>query len=571
VRWSLSYRVRAIVLVALLTCAAIAATAWISTRSTVAQLADSVDSQQADIDLIATQLQRYGIVHGVWIGVPALTLQLETATSQRIKLTTQDGQVIVDTDNLHGRAARPVADRSPVAIVPRPTLDLTGLDPMRAYAVTMAAIVDYRVDARMAACLTEAGIPITSTADRYGVPSIGYDAAAAAAAGCVAAKPTGAELAADTDGGGLCVKQLYTSPVPTGKPTVVRAPSDADTCLSTLFQQHTADVDAVTLLLFTGYRGGPTLHVDYQRIALAAIPIVLAAIIGGALLSRHVLRPVDAVIRASRRLSSGQRDARVPERGHDEMTALARAFNRMADAVQTGDDRQRQLTADIAHELRTPLANIRGYLEALSDGVLEPTPEVFASLHEEAMLQQRTIDDLQDLALADRHRLIDHRVRVDVGDLARTAVAVHTARADAAGVTLTVHAPADLVVDGDPDRLRQAVGNLLTNALRATPPGGRIEVRAAADGAATVRVAVADTGHGIEPEHLPHIFDRFWRADPARGRDTGGTGLGLAITRGIVDGHGGTLHVESAPGAGTTVTITLPRDPLPAQRDPLPG
>jgi signal transduction histidine kinase len=314
----------------------------------------------------------------------------------------------------------------------------------------------------------------------------------------------------------------------------------------------------VPLLLYIGFRGAPTLHVAEQRLLATSVPIVLLAIICGVLLSRHVLRPVDAVIGASRRLEAGQRTARVPERGHDEMSELARAFNRMADSVQRSDDQQRQMVADIAHELRTPLANIRGYLEALKDGVLAPTTEVFESLHEEALLQQRTIDDLQDLALADQHRLIHYRVRTDLGDLAHTARAAHAARADAAQLTLTEDIETGVHVDADPDRLRQAIGNLLTNALRATAPGGRITVAAGRAGDHLACIKVTDTGSGIAADDLPHIFDWFWRADPARTRQTGGNGLGLAITREIVHGHGGTIEVTSTLEAGTTVTITLP-------------
>jgi two-component system sensor histidine kinase BaeS len=554
-RWSLSYRVRAIVLVALLTGAAIAATAWVSARSTVAQLSDSVDSQQDDINLIAQQLRNYGAVHGVWAGIPTLTLALERETAQRIRLTTQDGQVVVDTDTLHGRTARATPSRSPVAIVPRPTIDLTGMDLENAFSATLEAIRTYRANVRMAACLTQAGIAVGSSPGTYGIDDISYNKGVASEVGCLDRPPIPAEGVADKG----AAKQCGLGPALSGRkdPESVTT-AMIDKCLSVAFQQRTAADDAVTLLLYTGVRGGPALHLQSARIALAAIPILLLAIILAALLSRHVLRPVDAVIRASQRLEAGHRTTRVVERGHDEMTALARAFNQMADSVQTSDDRQRQMAADIAHELRTPLANIRGYLEALKDGVMAPTVEVFESLHEEALLQQRTIDDLQDLALADRHQLIHHRVRTALGELTRTARAVHAARADAAGVRLEHDVEEGLFVDADPDRLRQAIANLLTNALRASEPGGRIVISARRADRSHLRIDVADSGHGIAAEHLPYIFDRFWRADPARARDTGGTGLGLAITAEIIRGHGGTIDVTSILGRGTTFTVTLP-------------
>jgi two-component system sensor histidine kinase BaeS len=455
-----------------------------------------------------------------------------------------------------------------VAIVPRPQLDLSGVGVKRAYAQTLQAISAYRENVRLAACLTQKKVPVAAALPAGGVAQIGYDHAKADAVGCARSSSTMGELAADTkavygcrgltdvDSGGMLVPlDGNASPAAAGGASV--SPG-MQRCLELAFQRRVAADAAVTLLLYVGVRGETGLRVDAGRLLGAAIPIVLLAIGCGVLLSRHVLRPVDAVIRASRRLESGHRAARVPERGRDEMAALARAFNRMADSVQRGDDQQRQMVADIAHELRTPLANIRGYLEALKDGVLAPNAEVFESLHEEALLQQRTIDDLQDLALADQQRLIDHRVRIDVGEVARSARAAHAARADAAQVTLVDEVEAGLHLDADPDRLRQAVGNLITNALRATGPGGRITVAARRLDATRVRLTVSDTGRGIAPEHLPHLFDRFWRADPARARKTGGSGLGLAITREIVHGHGGVIEVDSAPGAGATFIVTLP-------------
>ncbi|MFF9274208.1 ATP-binding protein [Streptomyces griseosporeus] len=251
----------------------------------------------------------------------------------------------------------------------------------------------------------------------------------------------------------------------------------------------------------------------------------------------------------------GRRPGARPRR--DEIARLAAAFNRMADSLQAGEERQRRLTGDIAHELRTPLANLRGYLEALRDGVVEPTPELLESLHEEALLQQRIVDDLQDLALAEAGALTYHRRTTDVRELLRAARTAHRARAEAAGVEVVVEADGPVRVHADPDRLRQVVANLVGNALRATPPGGTVTLALRRDRERAV-VEVRDTGTGIAAEDLPHVFDRFWRADPARGRATGGSGLGLAVARQIVLDHGGTIGVDSAVGAGTTVTVTLP-------------
>ena len=237
----------------------------------------------------------------------------------------------------------------------------------------------------------------------------------------------------------------------------------------------------------------------------------------------------------------------------------------MADAIAGNEEQRRRLASDVAHELRTPLSNIRGYVEAAQDGVM-PTDEVLlASLHEEAVLLQRLVDDLQTLALAEARRLPLHLEAVDVKEIVSQAATAFRVSADGAEVELVTEAQIQLrdgvdlptVVDTDPLRLRQVLGNLVANALRHTPKGGRVTLRLARAGD-IVALGVADTGSGIDPEHLPHVFDRFWRADQSRTRDTGGSGLGLAICHQLVDALGGSIVVESTLDVGTTFTIRLP-------------
>jgi two-component system sensor histidine kinase BaeS len=208
----------------------------------------------------------------------------------------------------------------------------------------------------------------------------------------------------------------------------------------------------------------------------------------------------------------------------------------------------------VSHELRTPLSNIRGWLEATQDGVAELDPALTISLVEEAMLLQHIVDDLQQLALADAGKLRLHLEPVDVADLVEQIATVH--RAAAAGLTVEVTGRPNL--DADPVRLRQAVGNLLANAVHYTPAGGRVSLRAYADGD-DVLIEVADTGPGIAPEHLPYVFDRFWRAEKSRSRQTGGSGLGLAIVRQLAEAHAGSATVRSEPGRGATFVLRLPR------------
>ncbi len=295
-----------------------------------------------------------------------------------------------------------------------------------------------------------------------------------------------------------------------------------------------------------------------RALLLAAVVAGLAAVLLTAGLSRRILGPVSTLTAAARRMERGDLSQRVEVQSNDEIGELARAFNAMADGLTRLEDLRRSMVSDVAHELRTPLSNIRGYLEALQDGIVEPKREVIDSLHEEAMLLNRLVDDLQELALAEAGRLKLERQPVAPADLVNRAMEAARAQAAAGGITLQVDLPADLsLVDVDPQRIGQVLGNLLSNALTHTPPGGEVVVVAQAR-ESEVELSVSDTGEGILPEHLPFIFERFYRADKSRSRATGGTGLGLAIARQLVEAHGGRIEVESEVGQGAVFTFTLP-------------
>jgi len=230
----------------------------------------------------------------------------------------------------------------------------------------------------------------------------------------------------------------------------------------------------------------------------------------------------------------------------------------MAASLAAAETLRKNLVADVAHELRTPLTIIQGNLQAILDGVYPLEAGQIAGLYDETRLLTRLVDDLHDLALADAGQLRLDRAPVDLIGVARTTVEHFTPAAEAAGVRLEMHANGSAgEVEGDADRLAQALRNLLGNALRHTPAGGQVTVQVhQADG--QVQLEVADTGSGIPPEDLPHIFDRFYRADKSRSRQGGGAGLGLAITRQLVAAHGGRIEVQSFVGQGTTFTIMLP-------------
>lgn len=284
----------------------------------------------------------------------------------------------------------------------------------------------------------------------------------------------------------------------------------------------------------------------------AAVALVVAL-----LLSRRVLGPVEALTRAARRMGQGDLGHRVDASSRDEVGELARAFNSMAEGLERAERLRRNMVSDVAHELRTPLTNIRCHLETLQDGLAEPTPEFVNSLHEEAMLLGRLVDDLQDLAMADAGQLKLEPRPVSVGAEAGRAAGLLRRRVDDAGLTVGLNVPPDLEAFADPVRLGQVLRNLITNAVTHTPPGGKIEVRARRL-SSEVEVCVRDTGRGIEPESLPFVFERFYRTAAARERATGGAGLGLAIVRQIVTAHGGRAWAESEAGKGTAVYFTLP-------------
>ncbi len=295
-----------------------------------------------------------------------------------------------------------------------------------------------------------------------------------------------------------------------------------------------------------------------RSLGLAVVAVVAAAAVATLLLSRHILAPVEALTAAARRMERGDLTQRVQVQSDDEIGQLAHAFNAMADGLARTEELRRQMVGDVAHELRTPLANLRGYLEALRDGVLEPEPQLMASLHEEAMLLTRLVDDLQELALADAGQLKLARHEAGLPEIVRQAAAGFEHEATAKGLSLRTELPADLpCVYVDAQRIGQVLRNLIENALAHTPAGGEITIFARRVGA-HVEVSVRDTGTGIAPEHLPYVFERFYRADPSRARSTGGAGLGLTIVKKLVEAHGGEARVESEPGKGSTFTFTLP-------------
>ncbi len=341
-------------------------------------------------------------------------------------------------------------------------------------------------------------------------------------------------------------------------------------CVGTARSEQLSSYVASPALLFIGDEGGATVPgfdlspANTAKIAGAAA-LVLALTVGASVLAgARLVRPLHALTGAAQRMRDGEEHASVPVSGDDEIGRLAAAFNDMSAHRARLEEQRKAMVSDVAHELRTPLSNIRGWLEAAQDGLADPDPAFVSSLLEEAVQLQHIIDDLQDLAAADAGVLRLHPEPVRVGELLTQVAAAHQARAETAGVTLTVVAEAGVVLDADPVRLRQAVGNLVSNAVRHTPAGGRVTLRAYGGGGGSesaarwVVIEVADTGTGIPAGDLPYVFDRFWRAEKSRSRRTGGSGLGLAIVRKLTEAHGGTVSATSTEGKGSTFTLRLP-------------
>jgi signal transduction histidine kinase len=295
----------------------------------------------------------------------------------------------------------------------------------------------------------------------------------------------------------------------------------------------------------------------FGSLGAAALSILL-----GTLLARSLTRPLQDLTEATRAVADGDLQRQVPVRSKDEVGTLAESFNRMSAALDRSQRLRRQMTADIAHDLRTPLSIIVGHLDAVDEGVLPADTKTIDIMRDEAMHLSHMIEDLRTLSLADAGELSLARSLVEPGVLIQRSAIAHLPAAQAAGIELSVDLEPGLptALDLDPERMTQVLGNLLDNALLHTPKGGRILLSAkpAGEGA---EIRVRDSGPGIPEAELELVFERLYRSDKARQRNGGGSGLGLAIAKSIVEAHGGAIRAESAPGEGTTIVVTLPRTP----------
>ncbi|HSK66802.1 MAG TPA: ATP-binding protein [Anaerolineales bacterium] len=298
-----------------------------------------------------------------------------------------------------------------------------------------------------------------------------------------------------------------------------------------------------------------------RTLLFGALIGAIIALLLGVFLSQTLTRPIRELTRATHAVSEGDLSQQVPVRSDDELGELAQAFNRMSAQLSRSVNARKQMTADIAHELRTPLSLILGHAEAVHDGVLPPTPENFEIIREEAVRLEHLVNDLRMLSLADAGELSISLQTEEPQRLLQDVASTFEYQAQRKNITLDLDIASPLSnIEVDPGRMTQVLTNILDNALRHTPAGGKI-ILSAREAEDQVELAIRDSGAGLTKEDLERIFDRFYRADTARQRDgavQGGSGLGLAIAKSIVQAHGGQVRAESGSGNGLKVIITLP-------------
>ena len=346
----------------------------------------------------------------------------------------------------------------------------------------------------------------------------------------------------------------------------------AELVVPTAFQRHLAvmssmmsnmmggSVQGLDQSLFNNFRAA----VD-EALRLAAVAAGVTAIIVSLLISRQVVSPLQAMTNASRRIAEGNYDERVQVGGNiqkgeqDELGQLALSFNQMAARLERTETMRRQLIGDVTHELRTPLTTIKGYMEGLIDGVLPANEETYSQIYHEADRLQRLVNDLQELSRVEAGAYELTLSKISVNDLLEVTTSRLGRQFEEKGVSLITHIPPDLpAVSVDIDRMGQILLNLVGNALQYTPSSGSVNITAIR-GHGEIQIDITDTGIGIPPEHLPHLFTRFYRADKSRSRSGGGSGIGLTIARHLVEAHGGRIWVESlGTGKGSTFSFTIP-------------
>jgi two-component system sensor histidine kinase BaeS len=563
---------------------AIVATAWLTMHVTTQAIGrEQVRSLSGDTDIYDTLLG-YAATHHTWTGVGPTVTDLGRRTGRRVMLMTGNRQPIADSgggpplstdrpsatvDPLHTGAASagwPAGDIDPRATGP--------------YLLTAAERAQLR---RLAddviRCMSTQGLTAQIVDGPSGRPSVRLLSGDAInlASSCrrstyILLAPTVTEtraldqLTAATDTC-LGLKRPETVKIlPTFQAQFRdRTGPTQDEIDACVLREHRAQLNAFVAppaLLFVTSSGPatakPTVKLsgaNLLRIAGVTGLVLLLAVAVTVVVGIRLVRPLRTLARAVHRPAEHQ--DRVPVATRDEIGHLASALNDLTERRDLLEQQRKDMVSDVAHELRSPLTTIRSWLEAAQDGITPVDRQLLQVVLTEAVHLQHTVDDLRDLAAADAGTLRLHPQPTFVNDLLAQVLEAHRGPAEAAGVALAGEAAGDPELSVDPHRLRQIVGNLVSNAVRHTPSGGTVTVwSAVGDGLLTIRVS--DTGEGVAPEDLPRLFDRFRRADASRNRTTGGSGLGLSIVRRLAEAHGGDVTADSELGRGSTFTVRLP-------------
>ncbi|MGW4102550.1 sensor histidine kinase [Streptomyces sp. NPDC004976] len=557
---------------------AVAATAWLAVTGTTRALRTQQGQSLEDDTRVYDALIGYAATHTDWGGVQDLVGDLAARTGRPVTVTTPARTRVAGSEPGVRLPYRPTALVDPLRLDPVLS-DVGPIDP-RAVGPFLLGAKDRetlrRTADRIVRCLRGKGVTAEVTTLPSGRPTIRPASGLSGSLVCDElglrrpvrserlpldqVKELATECMKQQGRDGLMVWADFSwALLGTGAENSDRA---AEECVTEARRKQLAAHVSPPVLLFVGDHNSQDaagFHLspaNTMRIAGAAALVVAVAAALTALVGGRLVRPLRALISAAEHPADVA--VRVPVTTRDEIGRLATAFNDLADRRESLERQRKSLVSDVAHELRTPLTNMRSWLEAGQDGLTPVDQDLVALLLEEAVLLQHIIDDLRDLAAADARSLVLHREPVYVRDLLDQVAAAHRGTAGPAGVMLRIEAAGDLTADADRVRLRQVVGNLVSNAVRHTPSPGQVVVRARRESGALV-VEVADSGTGIDPADLEHVFDRFWRADKSRSRHTGGSGLGLAIVRKLTEAHGGSVSATSTPGAGSVFTVRLPQ------------
>ncbi|MFF5141301.1 ATP-binding protein [Streptomyces sp. NPDC013157] len=610
--WRKRLLVRLLFTSVLIAVCSVAATAWLAVTTTTSALEEEQGQDLAADNKILAELSGYAADHPDWSEVQHTLRALAAKTGRRIALTTADRTLIADS----AAHDTPLPPRPAAAVDPLHTdtytesgAQLSGIDPRAVGPFRLTAPERGKLDAvaeKQQECFDRFGVRTSVQHIPSGRPHVVFDDARDAPlqlkVGCgnVLGESTGGindaldfptatetkALDALTDLARPCLKaqdrdiggSLYLTYDTTGRDPVsggflvtkkgIERKTDrpAKNCIANARRTQLEPYVAPAAELFLGIGDQTAPRFDMSRAnktkIVGAAGLVLAVTVAvTAVVAMRLVRPLRALTAAAQQPPELHVRARV--RTRDETGLLAEAFNDLTERRERLEEQRKAMVSDIAHELRSPLTNIRGWLEVTRDGLVDPDPALLGSLHEEALVLQRIIDDLQDLAAADAGTLRVHREPVRAADLTDQVAAAHRVAADAAGVTLLTDTDGTAWLDADPVRMRQALGNLVSNALRHTPADGTVTLSARRVGDDVV-LTVTDTGPGIAADDLPHVFERFWRAEKSRSRRTGGSGLGLPIVRHLLAAHDGTAEARSEPGKGAEFILRLPAAPAPA-------